>query len=298
MSEAHDRAWTLSDILGVTVGFLARKNPGSSPRLDAELLLSRVLGIPRVGLYLNFDRILDPGEVAAFRELVRRRGQHEPVAYILGEKEFYGIPLKVDARALIPRPETEHLVDEALRILKASGKPAPRVADVGCGSGAIALTLARLLPEALVEASDVSPGALGLASENAEALGLAQRVRLLQGDLLDAPFSEGPFDLICANLPYVPSEDIPSLPPDILLFEPMLALDGGPLGLGPYRGLLAAAPGRLAPSGHLILEIHPAQYQPLRELCESHGLEAAEAVKDFSKKDRIFVARAKGQGEA
>jgi release factor glutamine methyltransferase len=285
------KTWTLSDILNVTVDYLAKKNPNSQARLDSELLLARVMGLTRVSLYVNFEKTLNKAQVDAYRDLVRRRSQHEPVAYILGEKEFYKIPFKVDKRALIPRPETEHLVDEALSILKSSQNPKPKVLDLGCGCGTIALTLAKELPEILIEASDISQEALDLAKENAKALNLDSRIKFHLGDLFNAPIETQKFDLICANLPYVPTEDMENLPPDIFHFEPHSALDGGEKGLDLYMRLLTEAKGRLNPNGHILLEIHPFQYDPLKELADTLGLTTLEAVKDFSKKDRVFIAR-------
>ncbi|MDR2339236.1 MAG: peptide chain release factor N(5)-glutamine methyltransferase [Deltaproteobacteria bacterium] len=305
MSEANGaKDWTLGGILDVTAGFLKKKNPESPPRLDAELLLSKVLGIPRVGLYINFDRVLNEEEVSGYRELVRRRGRHEPVAYILGEKEFYKLPLKADPRALIPRPDTEHLVDEALRILRAvpAQDPAtagrrPAVADLGCGSGAIALAIAKEYPLALVEASDISKDALSLAKENALALGLQDKVAFHEGDLFQAPFENARFDLICANLPYVPSGLLPTLPPDVAGFEPWGALDGGPDGMGLTGRLLKESQDRLHPGGHILLEIDPSQLGPLSELASSLGLLPQEPIRDYSKRERVFSAKSPGPGE-
>jgi release factor glutamine methyltransferase len=285
-----EKEWILSDILNVTVDFLAKKNPDSSPRLDAELLLARVLGLPRVSLYINFEKPLTPKQVDAYRELVRRRGRHEPAAYILGEKEFYGISFKTDKRALIPRPETEHLVDEALAILKTLPDGAPAVCDVGCGSGAVALSLAAHFPNAVIEASDASLEALALAEENARLLKLQDKVSFHEGDLLDAPFESPAFDLVCANLPYIPSGDLEKLPPDVFAFEPLSALDGGPDGMRLTSRLLQQAGEKLRPKGAILLEIDPSQYAPLRDVAEKAGLEPLEAVKDFSKKDRVLVA--------
>jgi release factor glutamine methyltransferase len=181
------KEWSISEILNVTANWFAKKNPGSAARLDAEILLAKVMNLPRVSLYVSFEKKLTEGEVSAYRELVRRRGSHEPAAYILGEKEFYNTTFKADRRALIPRPETEHLVDEALLFAKESKLERPLIADIGCGCGAVALSLAKSLPGAELEASDISEDALALARENAEALGLSGRVSFRRGDLLDAP---------------------------------------------------------------------------------------------------------------
>jgi release factor glutamine methyltransferase len=282
----------VAEILSVTAGFLGKKGI-PSPRLDAELLLGKVLDLPRVRLYISFERELSAGEVDLYRELVRRRSRREPAAYILGEKEFYSLPLKVTRATLIPRPETERLVDEALLFAKdALASPDGKglsVCDVGTGCGAVAAALAANLPLAEVEASDVSPAALECARENLASLDLS-RVLLALGDLLDAPFQARDFDLVCANLPYVPSSDIPGLPPDVRDYEPALALDGGEGGLELYLRLLPQAAARLRPRGALLCECQPDQFPALgREACRL-GLMPRPPAEDLSGRDRIFSA--------
>ncbi|MGL4207957.1 MAG: peptide chain release factor N(5)-glutamine methyltransferase, partial [Candidatus Adiutrix sp.] len=220
--------WTVGQIIRTTSDFLAQKKVGT-PRLDAELLLGHVLKMSKVQLYVNFERILTATELDSYRTLIRRRSIHEPVAYILNRKEFYGLDLKTTKAALIPRPETEHLVDEALRLAKELGPNGEvSIADIGCGTGAIILALAKHLPLAKLWAVDISPDALALAQENARTLGFSE-ISFHQGNLLE-PLGGLDFHLICANLPYIPTDSMATLMPDVGLYEPHLALDGGPQG--------------------------------------------------------------------
>ncbi|MDR2611497.1 MAG: peptide chain release factor N(5)-glutamine methyltransferase [Deltaproteobacteria bacterium] len=284
-------------MLSVTSGFLGGKGI-ASPRLEAELLLGRALGLSRIGLSVSPARELTAEEVDGYRELVRRRAGHEPAAYILGEREFYSLPFKVTPCTLIPRPETEHLVDEAVLFVRGltaprpgpAAAPAAALCDVGTGCGAIAAALARNLPQASVEASDVSPGALACARENLAALGLADRVNLVEGDLLDAPFRSHLFDAVCANLPYIPSSMIAGLPPDVRDYEPRSALDGGPDGLALHRRLLPQAAGRLRPGGAVFLECQPDQFPALEAAARACGLSPRPPALDYSGRERIFSA--------
>lgn len=225
-----------------------------NPRLNAEHLLAHSLGLKRMELYLQFDRLLGEGERAPLRDLVKRRGAREPLQHILGTVEFHGRTFACDKRALVPRPETEQLVEFALEILR--GKTTPAVLDSGTGSGVIAITLAAELPAAAVHATELSPEALALAAENTARHAPNGRLSLHLADLL--PPGETEFDLIVANLPYIPTEEIDRLPPEVLR-DPRAALDGGPAGLAPIRRLIAAAPRRLAPGGALLLEIGAGQ---------------------------------------
>lgn len=287
MADSSD-TWLVGRLLSTTASFLKDKGC-ASPRLDAELLLSRVLKMSKVQLYVNFERALSQPELDEYRELVRRRCRHEPVAYILGQREFYSLPFKTRPAALIPRPETEHLVDEALRLARELWPgQALALADLGCGSGAIALALAKNLPTAEIAAVDISPEALELARENAAALNLAQRVVFHQGDLL-APLPGRRFQLICANLPYIPSEEMAGLMPDVGLHEPHLALDGGPRGLSLIARLLETAPGHLADQGRLLLEIWPDSLAELESMARSLGYDLDEPIRDLAGFNRIVV---------
>jgi release factor glutamine methyltransferase len=230
-------------------------------RFEAELLVAHCAGLARAQLLAHPEWSLSAGQRAALDSLTARRAAREPLAYLLGEAPFLDFTLGVDARALIPRPETELLVEEAVRLARersagrrkgTPGRPF-MVADVGTGSGAIAIGMARLLPEAYVHATDSAAAALELAARNARRLGVLERVELLQGDLLD-PLPE-PVDLVLANLPYVPTAEIPTLQPEVARYEPRAALDGGPDGLGLIRRLLAALPGHLRAGGAALFEI-------------------------------------------
>lgn len=272
--------------------------------LDAEVLLARVLGVERDFLYREPHFPLSPEQYSLFRELVERRAGGEPVAYLVGRREFMGLDFKVDRRVLIPRPETELLVETALVLLggprppegpAVNLPPAPKtgiVADVGTGSGAIALSLAFYLPELVLYATDISAGALDVAGENARRLGVDGRVTLLQGNLLD-PLEglgvEGKISLITANLPYIPSADMAGLPRDVKDFEPRGALDGGPGGLCYYRQLIPGAVEYLAPGGYLLMEIGPGQGRPLKKLAPAGC--SARVLNDLAGRERLVILR-------
>ena len=224
----------------------------TSARLDAELLLAHALGVRRLDLYLQFDRPLGDAERAPYRELIARRGRGEPVAYLVGHREFMKLDFEVTPDVLVPNPDTETLVLRAVAWARERGG-AVRVADVGTGSGCIAVAIAHFVPEASVWAGDDDAAALAVAERNVRAHGLTERVRLLQGDLLE-PFPSG-LDLVCANLPYV-AEEAP-LPAEVLA-QPRRALVAADRGTALVRRLLAEAPPRLAPGGAVLVEIDPA----------------------------------------
>ncbi|MGQ9667373.1 MAG: peptide chain release factor N(5)-glutamine methyltransferase, partial [Anaerolineae bacterium] len=265
-----------------------------APALDAELLLACALQRDRCWVLAHPEYTMTPSEHALVEQLLGRRQRREPLAYILGSQPFFGLDLLVTPAVLIPRPETEELVEHAIRWLnqRAAGQrdtlAGLRVVDVGTGSGAIALALASALPELHIIAVDDSLPALKIAQENTLRLGLAKRVHLVAGDLL-LPFA-GTFDLILANLPYIPSAELPTLMPEVSQYEPRRALDGGRDGLGPLRRLLAQAHTRLAPEGALMAEIGAEQgSQALRA---AHGLLPdcrARVEKDLAGRDRILI---------
>jgi release factor glutamine methyltransferase len=228
-----------------------------SPRLDAEVLLAHVLSVSRAWLLAHWPDPLSEGSARRYRELIVRRSRGEPVAYLVGERAFYDLDLSVDRRVLIPRPETEMLVDEALRWCREAGHSCRRIADIGTGSGALAVALARHFPHARVGAVDRSIGALAVAGRNAARYGVAGRVMRVCGDLL-APLA-GPLDLIVANLPYVPTERLSGLDVGVRDYEPREALDGGPDGLDVIRRLWPQAAERLAAPGLLLVEIDDGQ---------------------------------------
>ncbi|HXM53790.1 MAG TPA: peptide chain release factor N(5)-glutamine methyltransferase [Candidatus Dormibacteraeota bacterium] len=241
---------TLLEVLRRATGYLEAHGSGS-PRLDAELLLARALGLRRLDLYLQFDRPLRDDDLAPYRELVARRGKGEPVAYLLGRKEFMKLDFEVTPDVLVPNPDTEVLVQRAVAWARERGGPV-RVADVGTGSGCIAVAVARYVPEASVWASDDDPAAVAVAERNVQAHGLADRVTVAEGDLL-APLPDA-LDLVCANLPYV--AEGAALPAEVLA-QPAHALFAAEGGAALIKRLLGAAPSRLVPGGVLLAEIDP-----------------------------------------
>jgi release factor glutamine methyltransferase len=239
---------TLAEVLRRSTGYL-EQHGSPTPRLDAELLLAHGLGLSRIELYTQYERPLDDDELAACRELVRRRGLREPVAYVIGSWGFRGLDLTVDARVLVPRPETELLVDRCLELLE--GVERPRVVDVGTGSGAIALSLKSERPDAEVVACDISQDALDVAAANAARLGLDVELHL--SDLLAQVPGDG-FRLVVSNPPYVSEREMTGLEPEVAEHEPRLATVAGPDGLEVYRRLVPEAAGRLVDGGSLALE--------------------------------------------
>ena len=278
--------WTVLDVLRWTTARFVERGLGT-PRLDAELLVAHVLELPRLQLYVQFERVMTPEELSALRDMIKRRQGGESIAYLTGRKEFWKFELHVDARVLVPRPDTETLVEEALARLGEpgdAGDSGGRIADVGTGSGALAITLAKVRAGAAVFAADVSPGALEVARANAERLGAA--VTFVEGDL-GAPLAvHAPFTLIVANLPYIPTAELASLPGDVRT-EPALALDGGADGLELVRRLVAEAPGLLAAGGALALEIGDGQAEPTRALLQAAGFTDVQTRKDLAGIERV-----------
>lgn len=297
MTAAESGPQTILDFIRVTAEHF-KKNAVDDARLEAELLLAHAIGTNRVGLYMNYDRPLTTDEVARFRELVKRRGRHEPVAYILGVKEFWSLAFEVGSGILVPRPETECLVEEALVIAKAllpglAGRPL-RVADVGTGSGAIAVALAKELPQAEVWAGDIADAPLDYAPRNAARHGVADRVHVLRADGL-APLAAAagaPFDLVCSNPPYIRAADFDALPRHIRQSEPTVALVAGPDGLDVLRALVADAlrPDVLAPGGALLLEIGDAAQAHVLEALLAPRFAAVRIRADYAGLARIVVA--------
>lgn len=264
--------WTIKRILEWTTGYF-RDKAIDSPRLDAELLLAHVLKCERIRLYMDYDKPLSPEERAAFRALVRRRAAYEPVAYILGEREFFSRSFEVNPAVLVPRPETEHLVEEVLGWAEGREQQPLRVLDIGTGSGALAVVLACELPQARVVATDISAEALEVARRNAERHGVAERVELRQGDLWAPARDEPPgsFDVIVSNPPYVETSVRASLMADVRDYEPHLALFAGRDGLDVLRGLIPGVPKYLASPGIFACEYGSSQRDAVRGLMESAG---------------------------
>jgi len=277
---------TLLEIIQKTADFFAAKNV-ESPRLNAELLIGHVLGLKRMQLYLQFERPLAEAELEKLRPLVRRRSQHEPLQYILGETEFFHVRLKVDRRALIPRPETEQLCELVTQRLAA---PPAAVLDLGTGCGAIALALAVHYPSAAVTAVDASADALALAQENAAALGVASRVWLRQSDWFSALAPEERFDLIVANPPYLSEQEAASAMAEVREHEPRQALTPGPGGGEALARIIAGAPPFLRDGGLLALETGSDQHDRLRAQAAGAGLGGIESLRDLSDRDRFLLA--------
>lgn len=275
---------TVNELLGLTAQFFSDKGIDSA-RLEAEVLLAHVLSMDRLNLYLNLDRPLMKNEVDRYRDLVRTRGNRTPLSYILGYKEFYSKHFLVNPSVLIPRPETELLVEKAYSLAKIFSQP--RILDLGCGSGVIAITLASLLPDSHVTAVDVSQGALEVARENARQLG-QEKIQFVWGDLFSQVDSS--YHVICSNPPYIPSKKLPHLQEEVLQ-EPVLALDGGYDGLFFYRRILEDARHYLTSPGYLLFEMD----EDLKEGISSYGtglcFELVETLKDYAKRDRVMVFR-------
>jgi release factor glutamine methyltransferase len=272
---------TLAEVLKRSTEYLERKGV-DSPRLDAERLLAHALGLSRIELYTQFDRPLNEGDLAAARALVERRGNREPLAYVLGEWGFRNLVLKTDERALVPRPETEVLVDRALALL--DGAAEPWVLDVGTGGGAIALALAQERPGVRVTALDVSADALALARENMERAGV--EVELVQGDLRHG-LPGGPYDLVASNPPYVEPEEVRGLEPEVRDHEPRVAIVGDGL---PEQVALAARDS-LKPGGALVMEVHADHAERCLALLDKLGFVETRLTTDLAGRDRIVEGR-------
>jgi len=276
--------WTVLRILKWTTDYFSGRGIESA-RLEAELLLAATLCLDRVGLYVNFDRPLAPAELSTFRERVKRRSLREPLQYILGDTEFWSLSLAVTPAVLIPRADTEVLVEEALARIEG---PA-RILDVGTGSGAIAVALAHERAEVSVMAIDCSEEALVVARGNVARHGLAARVSCCLGDLACLP--EGPFELLVSNPPYIPSGDCAELMPEVRDFEPRLALDGGNDGLTAYRHLAAQSARVLSPGGWLLVEVGVGQAEDVMALFRAAGLTGMAKRDDYAGIPRVVMGR-------
>lgn len=275
--------------LELAAKFLAGRGAASA-RLDAELLLAEVLATDRVGVYLRFDRPLGRAEVDAYRELIRRRGEGEPVAHLTGRREFWSRSFVVTPDVLVPRPETELVVERALAWIEARDRGL-RILDLGTGSGAIAVALAAELPEATVIAVDLSPAAAAIAERNAEAAGVAPRVRVVVSDWTTALPADARFDLVVANPPYIRSEDLAGLPPEVRR-EPVLALDGGADGLDAYRRIAVEAARVVDPGGALFCEVGAGQAPEVAALLEAAGFAEVAVFADLAGIARVVGGHA------
>ncbi len=288
-SNSTSEPWTVRRILEWTTLHLS-KHGSDSPRLDAEILLAHSRNCKRIELYTRFDELLSETERGTMRELVQRRAKAEPVAYLVGHREFYGLPFRVTLDVLIPRPDTETLVMELLTMAKPISSPA--ILEVGTGSGCIAVTIASHLKSARVTAIDISQPALTLAQENAESNKVADQIEFFLGDGF-SPLSTGvKFDFIVSNPPYVAEREYEDLQPDVKLHEPKLALVSGEDGLDMIRQLIQEAPSYLKPNGSLLLELSPEQSQTVKHLLETDGrYENIRILKDLAGLPRVVVAQ-------
>lgn len=280
-----DEVWSIARVLRWAADDFARRG-FSSPRLDAELLLGQVLHLDRIKLIVESTRPLDERELSAYRELIKRRRRGEPIAYIRGEREFYGLPFRVDARVLVPRPDSETLVETALRRTKPRSLYG-RALDLCTGSGCIAIAFARARPTWRVTGSDISAAALEVARDNSLRLGATHNTAWLLGDLFTPIARDARFELITGNPPYIPAAEIAELAPDVRDFEPRLALDGGADGLDLVRRILQEAPAFLAANGVLALEIGFGQAPAVAELFQQRGFRDIERSRDYGGIERV-----------
>lgn len=283
--------WTIGRLLQWTADYLKRHG-SESPRLEAEVLLSHALGCPRIALYTRFEEQPAEAPRTAFRDLVRRRAEGTPVAYLVGRREFYSLSFRVTPDVLVPRPETEHLVVALLDLAQQWPGDGPlRLADVGTGSGIIAVTAARQQPRFRVTAVDSSAAALEVARQNAADHQVAERIRFVEGDLLGGVPEEERFELVASNPPYVSQSEFEQLPADVRQFEPRQALVGGPTGTEVIARLIPQAARRLVPGGRLLMEISPMILQAVEGLVAAEPLlEAQPTIKDLARLPRVIQA--------
>lgn len=293
------KVWYIKTLLETATDYLEEKGIENA-RLNAEVLLAHQLGVQRISLYLNFDQPLTEKEVSGYRSLIRRRLKHEPLQYITGTQEFWSLAFKVNPHVLIPRPETEILVDQALTLAESFHEAPLNVLDLGTGSGVIPVSMAKEVPEALILATDISGEALVVARENAQTHGVLNRVTFLQGDLFEPLVSEKPvFHLITSNPPYVCTHEIQGLFPEVALHEPRLALDGGKDGMNFLKKIIYQAPQFLRPGGWLLLEMSPYQVEnALFALAETRVYQNETKIDDYSRRQRVVMAQLKSNGSS
>ena len=277
---------TVLEILQKTTDFLGGKGVENA-RLNSELLVGHALGLKRMQLYLQFERILAEPDLEKIRPLVRRRASREPLQYILGEVDWHGLKLKVDKRALIPRPETEYLLE---LVLQATATPPSRILDLGTGSGALALALAKAYPDSRVTALDTNVDALALACENATTLDLSARIEFLESNWFSALPPDSRFDLIVANPPYLSERETADTSPEVKGFEPKSALSAGDDGLADLKQIIAGAPVFLSSGALLAVETGIHQHETLRSLCAAQGYVRSESKQDLTGRDRFVFA--------
>ncbi|RIK62998.1 MAG: peptide chain release factor N(5)-glutamine methyltransferase [Planctomycetota bacterium] len=283
--------WTIGRLLAWTRGFFDSHGVDDA-RLSAEILLAHALGCPRIQLYARFEEVPPEDKRAVFRELVRAAGDHKPIAYLVGHKEFYSLDFLVTPDVLIPRPETELLVERTIDACRATDSDRHDILDVGAGSGCIAIAVARRVKSAHVVACDLSDAALAVAQKNVDKHGVADRVRLVHADLLDLPAGAAPdsgFDIVVSNPPYVAEADRESLPENVRKHEPAVALFAGQDGLSMYRRIARDVRARLKPGGILLLEVGQNQADAVTTLFETDaGLSLRGRYKDLAGIDRAL----------
>jgi release factor glutamine methyltransferase len=278
---------TVLELLQATTAYFGKKGV-EQPRLSIEHLLADALGKKRIELYLEFDRTLSEQELGPLRDKVRRRAEGEPLQHLLGHWDFFGRTFKTDHRALIPRSETELLVETVLREFANCGESGGRLVDVGTGSGILAITLALERPDLEVSAVDLSEDALVLARENAERFGVSDRIAFRRTDLLDQV--EGPFDWIVANLPYIPTAELNTLQREVK-FDPTFALDGGKDGLTIIKRLIESVPGKIVSNGLIALELGQGQAEEVSGFMADQNYRDISIKKDYQGVERLLIAR-------
>ena len=295
--QTGEKAWTVRSVLQWTTDFFAQHDLASA-RLDAEVLLAHVLEQDRLALYLHYEDEVPGSALQAYRQLIRRRVKQEPIAYITGIREFYSISFAVEPSVLIPRPETEHLVEYVLKHVKenagTAGEEGMRLLEIGTGSGNLCISLATHLPQVQIVSLDVSPSAIAVARKNLEAHpDCAERIRLVQGDLLEGLHPErARFHLIVSNPPYVAAESWDDLAPEVRDYEPRTALDGGHKGTEILRRILRDAARFLLPEGVLVVEIGEDQAEAMTCAAEETGhYHHSRVLEDYAGKPRVFVAQ-------
>jgi len=281
-----NEAWTIKKLLDWTTEYF-NKNQIENPHLEAEILLARALNAKRIDLYINFEKEPGKEELAKFKGYVQRRRNNEPAAYITGIKSFMSLDFIVTNDVLIPRPETELLVETAMDIAKNIDKPF--ILDIGTGSGAIAVSLAKYIEKAIITATDTSEKALEVARKNAAIHQVENRITFEHADLF--PAKELKFDIIVSNPPYIRTEDIASLQPEIKNFEPISALDGGTDGLNYYRSMIANARCHLKNGGLILLEIGAGQDSEVANMLKNNDFSSVSVKKDLNGMDRVLVAK-------
>lgn len=284
---------TILEVIQRSVDYLG-KHGVDSPRLQVELLLAHLLRLPRMRLYLEFERVLVEPELAALRELVKRRGHREPLQHLVGSVSFCGFELTVNRHVLVPRPETELLAERAWYFLASATPPTPVALDLCTGSGCLAIAIAMKCPRAAVHAADLSLEALTVARTNAERHAEPARITFHEGDLFAPLPADLRFDLIVSNPPYIPAGEIATLEPEVRDWDPRAALDGGADGLVFYRRIAAEGAARLRPGGRLMAEFGDGQAEAIREIFSATGWQMREILSDLNGKPRIIIASTAG----